>query len=198
MTTVPSTDRPTALVADVVICAYTDRRWEQLCRAVESVQVQTVAPGQILVFIDHNDELADRCDQRWPMTGQSAVPHVKVLRNRYPGRLGSARNTAIEHVSADMNGSPVFLFAALKMKLKMAARREVARNRGTPERAGGALDEDETHAFASMQRILFDALELPERGRAAGDAVSARRDSPADAVWIHGYFTELGARALGA
>jgi len=102
MTTVPSMDRPTALVADVVICAYTDLRWEQLCLAVESVQVQTVSPGQILVCIDHNDELADRCDQRWPMSGQSAVPHVRVLRNRYPGRLGSARNTGIEHVSADV------------------------------------------------------------------------------------------------
>jgi GT2 family glycosyltransferase len=102
MTTVPSIDRPTGLVADVVICAYTDRRWEQLCLAVESAQVQTVSPGQILVCVDHNDELADRCDQRWPMSGQSAVPHVRVLRNRYPGRLGSARNTAIEHVSADV------------------------------------------------------------------------------------------------
>jgi GT2 family glycosyltransferase len=102
MTAAPSIDRSTALVADVVICAYTDRRWEQLCRAVESVQTQTVLPGQILVCIDHNDDLADRCDQRWPTSGQSAVPQVKVLRNRYPGRLGSARNTAIEHVSADV------------------------------------------------------------------------------------------------
>ena len=35
--------------------------------------------------------------------------------------------TELEHVVADMNGSAVFLFAALKMKLKMAVRRKVAR-----------------------------------------------------------------------
>src|SRR5664280_2616196 len=102
MTAVPSTERPTGLVADVVICAHTERRWNQLCQAVDSVQMQTVPPRQILVCIDHNDELAERCGERWPVSGQSALPHVKVLRNRYPGRLGSTRNTAIEQVSADV------------------------------------------------------------------------------------------------
>ncbi|MGH7282327.1 MAG: hypothetical protein ACRELY_12430 [Polyangiaceae bacterium] len=104
----------------------------------------------------------------------------------------------LEHVSADMNGSPVFLFAALKMKLKMAARRDVARHRGTPERTGGVLDSDEARAFEAMQNVMFDALALPERGRLAGDAVSARRDSPDDAMWIHAYFTQMGERALEA
>jgi GT2 family glycosyltransferase len=101
--TVNSALHPRArLVADVVICAYTERRWDQLCQAVQSVQEQTVPPRQILLCIDHNDELAERSSARWPATGQSAQPPVTVLRNRFAGRLGSTRNTAIERVSADV------------------------------------------------------------------------------------------------
>jgi GT2 family glycosyltransferase len=86
---------------DVVICAYTHERWELLCRAVRSVQQQTRPPSAILVCVDHNDSLFDRCLQRWPDEGQPEVPRVKVLRNRYPGRLGSARNTALEQVRSE-------------------------------------------------------------------------------------------------
>ena len=40
MPTPPSTP----LSADVVICAYTEDRWEMLCRAVASVQAQSTLP----------------------------------------------------------------------------------------------------------------------------------------------------------
>jgi hypothetical protein len=104
----------------------------------------------------------------------------------------------LEHVVADMNGSPVFLFAALKMKLKMAARREVARVRGTPENVGGALDADEEKMFEDLEEQLFDAIAFPAEGRQSGRAVSAKRDSPPDAMWLQNYFTTLGERALSA
>ena len=129
--------------------------------------------------------------------GFFAALHRADLDTRFD-HLDLAWKKDFEHVSADMNGSPVFLFAALKMKLKMAARREVARLRGTAERVGGALDDDEARAFDALQAALFDALELPERGRRAGNAVSARRDAPDDAMWIHAYFTQMGERALEA
>ncbi|MEO8877328.1 MAG: hypothetical protein ABI461_17165, partial [Polyangiaceae bacterium] len=102
----------------------------------------------------------------------------------------------VEHVVADMNGSPVFLFAALKMKLKMAARREVARVRNTPENVGGVLDSDEEKMFEALLDTLFDAIEFPAEGRRAGRAVSAKRDAPADALWLARYFTTLGEQAL--
>lgn len=129
--------------------------------------------------------------------GFFAALHRARLDERF-ARLDDAWKKDFEHVACDMNGSPVFLFAALKMKLKMAARRETARARGTEPRCGGPLDEDEARTFAALQAELFEALELPERGRLAGDAVSAKRDSPPDAQWIHDYFTQLGVRALGA
>ncbi len=102
----------------------------------------------------------------------------------------------LEHVVADMNGSPVFLFAALKMKLKMAARREVARVRGTTEKVGGVLDADEEKMFEELLENLFDAISFPAEGRRAGRAVSAKRDAPSDALWLANYFTTLGERAL--
>ncbi len=102
----------------------------------------------------------------------------------------------LEHVVADMNGSPVFLFAALKMKLKMAARREVARTRGTPENVGGVLDADEENVFERLLDELFDAIAFPAEGRRAGRAVSAKRDAPPDAMWLQNYFTSLGEREL--
>jgi hypothetical protein len=102
----------------------------------------------------------------------------------------------LEHVVADMNGSPVFLFAALKMKLKMAARRQVARVRGTPEKVGGSLDPDEEKMFEELLENLFDAIAFPAEGRRAGRAVSAKRDAPSDARWLANYFTTLGERVL--
>jgi GT2 family glycosyltransferase len=97
MPTPPSTP----LSADVVICAYTEDRWEMLCRAVASVQAQSTLPRQVLVCVDHNDALYERCVQRWGAAG-TQTPSVRVLRNRFAGRLGSARNTAVEQVTADV------------------------------------------------------------------------------------------------
>jgi hypothetical protein len=111
-------------------------------------------------------------------------------------RLDEKWKKDLEHVVADMNGSPVFLFAAIKMKLKMAARREVARNRGTPENVGGVLDSDEEKMFEDLLESLFDAIAFPAEGRRAGRAVSAKRDAPSDAMWLANYFTTLGERAL--
>jgi GT2 family glycosyltransferase len=98
----PTQHRQAPLSADVVICAYTEDRWDMLCRAVTSVQAQSAAPRSVLVCVDHNDVLYRRCLQRWDAGGQDGQPPVRVLRNRFGGRLGSARNTAVEQVTADV------------------------------------------------------------------------------------------------
>jgi hypothetical protein len=67
-----------------------------------------------------------------------------------------------DYVIADMNGSAVFLFAALKMKLKLALGR-----RDRP--FGPALD------------LLLGAMDLPDDVRDAARAVQPRRDQPAAA-----------------
>jgi GT2 family glycosyltransferase len=85
----------TALSADVVICTYTLARWALFVRAVESVLAQTVAPRQLIIVVDHNDELVARCQQEW-CTGRTDSPvEIVIVASQFPGRQGSSRNTAL-------------------------------------------------------------------------------------------------------
>jgi glycosyltransferase involved in cell wall biosynthesis len=84
----------------VVVCAYALDRWQLLCAAIESVHAQTVAPHEMIVCVDHNPDLARRCRERWSSAAQT--PIVRVVENRYPGHLGSARNTAVELATGDI------------------------------------------------------------------------------------------------
>jgi GT2 family glycosyltransferase len=88
--------------ADVVICTYTDERWDLLERAVASVQAQTVGPAKLLICVDHNEELLARCLDRWGSDATVAGTPLEVFANRFPGRLGSARNTAVERSTAEI------------------------------------------------------------------------------------------------
>jgi hypothetical protein len=100
------------------------------------------------------------------------------------------------HVLADMNGSSLFLFAVLKMKLKMAARRALARERGYEPKAQGPLDADELERFQVLERALFDSLEWSASMRDAGHAMSARRDSPTAGSVLHQFFEAHGRLTL--
>ena len=46
--------------ASVVICAYTEERWDNIVAAVESLHGQTVPPAEIILVIDHNELLFER------------------------------------------------------------------------------------------------------------------------------------------
>src|SRR6185295_15159994 len=54
------------LSVSVVICAYTERRWADLQRAVDSLYAQHTRPDQIVVVIDYNHELFDRARREFP------------------------------------------------------------------------------------------------------------------------------------
>ncbi len=77
----------TAHDISVIICAYTEERWDDLVAAVESVQKQTLPPGEIIVVIDHNPDLLERV--RKHMSG------VVVVENREACGLSGARNSGI-------------------------------------------------------------------------------------------------------
>lgn len=96
-----------------------------------------------------------------------------------------------DYVISDMNGSAVFLFAALKMKLNMAVRRRLARRRGHPAPTSGPLDADERAAVEPALAVLFEAMDLPADLRAGALAVSTRRDRPAEARRLLEYFEWL-------
>lgn len=71
----------------VVICAYTERRWEQTRGALQSVLRQDPAPDQVLLVVDHNAGLAARAWQEFP--------GVSVLESRGEPGLSGARNTGL-------------------------------------------------------------------------------------------------------
>ncbi len=71
----------------VVICAYTEARWDDLRNAVSSALRQSLSPIEVLVVIDHNGALLRRA--------RAGLPGATVLENQEPRGLSGARNTGI-------------------------------------------------------------------------------------------------------
>jgi len=79
----------------VVICAYTERRWQSLSRAVDSLRAQSQVPDQCIVVIDHNDQLLRRA--RFSLPGD-----VEVLASDERQGLSGARNTGVRAATSDV------------------------------------------------------------------------------------------------
>ncbi|MDD5370311.1 MAG: glycosyltransferase family 2 protein [Anaerolineaceae bacterium] len=71
----------------VIVCAYTEDRWNDLVAAVDSLQKQSVPPGEIIVVVDHNPALLARvCGELGGITG---------IENQEQRGLSGARNSGI-------------------------------------------------------------------------------------------------------
>jgi glycosyltransferase involved in cell wall biosynthesis len=81
----------------VIICAYTLDRWELLAQAVSAVRAQTLAPREVIVVIDDNEQLRARA--------AAELPGAVVLANGHGHGSSGARQTGTEHAS-----SPIFAF----------------------------------------------------------------------------------------
>jgi hypothetical protein len=101
-------------------------------------------------------------------------------------------------VSADINGSAVYLLAVLKMKLKMAARRAHARRSGSEPPERGPLSAAELVCFRKLETALYDALDWNGSLRLAAHATSARRDSPLCALEVSRELARRGEAVLAA
>jgi glucosyl-dolichyl phosphate glucuronosyltransferase len=84
--------RPTATV---VICVYTEERWDDIVAAVGSVLAQDVPAAEVLMVVDHNPELLRRARATF---GQ----RVRVLPNGRRQGLSGARNTAVAQARGDV------------------------------------------------------------------------------------------------
>src|SRR5687768_13254975 len=78
----------------VVICAWTERRWDVLAQAVHAVRGQTHTPHQLLLVVDHNPALLERA--------RRAFADVEVLANEERRGLSGGRNTGIRHSDSDV------------------------------------------------------------------------------------------------
>jgi glycosyltransferase involved in cell wall biosynthesis len=81
----------------VVVCAYTELRWQDLVAACESVKRQLTSADQLVVVVDHNDALLARATE--------GLPYAKVVASAGRQGLSGARNTGIAR-----SGGQVIIF----------------------------------------------------------------------------------------
>lgn len=78
----------------VIVCAYTENRWEDQLAAVASLHAQTIPVSQIILSIDHNPALFERTKVQFP--------DLTVVENQEKRGLSGARNTAIAAATGDV------------------------------------------------------------------------------------------------
>ena len=78
----------------VVICAYTEDRWDLTCAAVESVRSQSLPSDEIILVIDHNPALLERA--------RTAFTDVLVQPSDEPKGLSGARNSGAARARGDI------------------------------------------------------------------------------------------------
>ncbi len=71
----------------VIICAYTEARWNDLVEAVASLKRQTYVAAEIIVVVDHNPVLLKKI--------QTNIADVTVVENIETQGLSGARNSGI-------------------------------------------------------------------------------------------------------
>lgn len=79
----------------VVICCYTERRWDDLVAAIASVRRQTTPPLETILVVDHNPSLLDR-------VRAEKDDDIVVVKNRGRQGLAGARNTGVEESKGDV------------------------------------------------------------------------------------------------
>lgn len=77
----------------VVICVYTEDRWEDILAAVSSVRAQSRPALETLLVVDHNQALLERLTREYKEHQESG--EVRVLANAGPRGLSAGRNTGI-------------------------------------------------------------------------------------------------------
>jgi len=77
----------------VIVCAYTEKRWDDLLSAVASLHAQTRPVDEIILAIDHNPALFERA--------KAQFPELSVVENTEMRGLSGARNSGIAVAHGD-------------------------------------------------------------------------------------------------
>ncbi|MEV4162706.1 glycosyltransferase family 2 protein [Nonomuraea dietziae] len=80
--------------SSVVICVYTEDRWEDIRQAVESVELQRRPAHEIILVVDYNQDLMLRLKQ--------AYPRVVVVENTHDKGLSGGKNTGADVATGDI------------------------------------------------------------------------------------------------
>lgn len=79
----------TSPARSVVVCCYTEARWDRLVAAAASAASQLAQGDELLVVVDHNETLRERAATAFFDT-------ARVVANRFEPGLSGARNTGVE------------------------------------------------------------------------------------------------------
>lgn len=82
------------IAATVVIPTYSEQRWANLVRTIASARSQTHAPAEIVVVVDHNEQMYRRI--------RRDLPGVTVLENAYAQGVSGNRNTGAFHAQTSL------------------------------------------------------------------------------------------------
>lgn len=93
----------------VIICAYTEERWNDLVAAISSVQQQTLRCNEVIVVIDHNPALLKQAREQ--MTGVVVVENTEVrgLRGARNSGIARAKGQIIAFLDDDAVAIPDWL-----------------------------------------------------------------------------------------
>ncbi|NRQ40355.1 glycosyltransferase [Nonomuraea sp. NN258] len=78
----------------VVICVYTEERWEDIRQAVESVENQRRPPHELILVVDHNPDLHLKL--------KNAYPQAIVVENTHEQGLSGGKNTGVATATGDI------------------------------------------------------------------------------------------------
>jgi GT2 family glycosyltransferase len=82
------------LSVSVVLRTYTDKRWDLLVKAIESIRAQIVPAQEIVLVVDHNQSLFERA--------QAVLPDVRVVENTEPQGSAGAWNSGVAAAQCDI------------------------------------------------------------------------------------------------
>lgn len=159
--------------ASVIIPAYTLERWNLLCDAVASVKAQTRPPIELILCIDHNLELFNRCVETWRMDSSSPFL-IEVIANRFVQEEGS-------HVHVRAHGSNRRFGAGW------------ARNSGAEIASGDILVflDDDASAESNWLEYLLEPYDDPRTVAVGGAPLPAYETArptwfPSNFDWVFG------------
>ncbi len=78
----------------VIICAFTEERWDDVVAAVKSVVRQDVAAHEIILVVDHNPDLFERL--------RAVMDGITVVENQQDRGLSGGKNTGVSLAAGDV------------------------------------------------------------------------------------------------
>jgi len=83
-----------SLQITVIICAYTEDRWDELVLSIKSIQAQVRQPFQTILVIDHNSLLFQRARREFQ--------NIQIIENMNDQGLSGARNSGISLATGEI------------------------------------------------------------------------------------------------